>query len=591
MIVSHEKYFREELEFLREQGKEFSEIHPQLSRYLHGRNVDPDVERLLEGFAFLTGRLREKIEDEFPELTHSMINMLWPNYLRPVPSLSVIKFKPKEGVSVKHKINAGVSLNSKQIRGTTCQFRTCRDVDLYPIECEKITAQHTREASVVELFFEIDGDLTAKEIDLDALRFYIGGDQYSAEMMYLWINHYLDKITVNYDDTNYSLKKEALSLVGFDKKEALLPYPKNVYDGYRIIQEYLTFSEAFNFFDIEGIGEAIPRSASGRFSIKLHFNKTIDTGVKVSEELFQLYCTPIINLFDHDADPIDLTGLKTEYKIIPSSVSPNHYEIFSINEVAGWQHSKNSESRVKSGKRVYSEFESFQHEVERVRNREALYYRARVKESIKKDGFDRHISFIRGDESNAYNFDEAVSIKLTCTNRQLPVELGLKDICITTDSSPTFATFENIVIPTAPLRPVLDGSLLWTLISNLSLNYLSLLSKDALSSILRAYDFKALVNRQAEKISKQRLNGILSVETEPTDRIIYGMAVRGLRSTIELDLDYFSSEGSLYQFGTILSRFFSLYASINSFHELVVINSKNREVYTWGIQDGIQPLI
>ncbi|BFM48468.1 type VI secretion system baseplate subunit TssF [Marinomonas sp. THO17] len=589
--MSQEKYFREELEFLREQGKAFTEIHPQLSRFLNGRNIDPDVERLLEGFAFLTGKLREKIEDELPELTHSMINMLWPNYLRPVPSLSIVKFAPNESVSVKHIIKAGVSLNSRKVHGTICQFQTCRDVALYPVECVDISAQHTREASTIELNFEIGKGLTIHDIDLDSLRFYLGGDKISAEIMYLWINHYLDSIDIDYDGTQYRLNKDALSLVGFDKKEALLPYPKNVYDGYRIIQEYLTFSEAFNFIDIKGLNQALPSDASGGFLIKLNFNKTIDTSVRISKELFQLYCTPIINLFDHDADPIDLTGLKTEYKIIPSGTAKDHYEVFSINEVAGWRHSKNNDTQVKGGKRVYSEFESFQHEVERVRNREALYYRARVRESLKKDGFDRYISFVRGDESSAYNFDEAVSIKLTCTNRQLPNELGLKDIKVPTDSSPTFASFENITIPTPPLRPVLDGSLLWTLISNLSLNYLSLLSKDALSSIIRAYDFKALVNRQAEQVSKQRMNGILSVTTEPTDRIIYGMAVRGLKSVIELDSDCFSSEGSLYQFGTVLSRFFSLYASINSFHELVVINSNNREVYTWGIQDGMQPLI
>jgi type VI secretion system protein ImpG len=180
---------------------------------------------------------------------------------------------------------------------------------------------------------------------------------------------------------------------------------------------------------------------------------------------------------------------------------------------------------------------------------------------------------------------------LTCTNRQLPVELGVGDICVATDSSPTFASFENITIPSQPLRPVLDGSLLWTLISNLSLNYLSLLSKDALCSVLRAYDFKALVDRQAERVSRLRLNGILNIESMPTDRLIYGMPIRGLKSTITLDQEAFGSEGELFLFGTVLSKFFSLYASINSFHELIVINSTNKEEYSWGIQEGMQPLI
>lgn len=589
--MGQEKYFREELAFLREQGKEFTEIYPQLSRFLHGRNTDPDVERLLEGFAFLTGRLREKIEDEFPELTHSIINMLWPNYLRPVPSMSIVKFKPQESVSVKHIIEAGVQLNSKAVLGTTCQFKTCRDVPIYPVECTHVSAHHSRELSTVDLQMLINGGFSVEEIELGTLRFYLGGDKYSSEMVYLWLNHYLDKIIIDVDGVEFQLPKDKLSLVGFDSSDALLPYPKNVYDGYRIIQEYLTFPEGFYFFDLAGIGDVLPKTTAGRFSIRMVFNKTFESGVKIKEEMFQLYCTPVVNLFDYDAEPIDLTGRKTEYRIIPSSIAPEHYEVFSINEVAGWQHSNDKDARIRKGKRVYSAFESFQHEVERVRNREALYYRTRIRNSMRNDGFDSFISFVRGDESTVYDFDEAVSVKLTCTNRQLPVELGKGAISVPTDTSPTYATFENITIPSHPLRPVLDGSLLWTLISNLSLNYLSLLSKDALSSVLRAYDFKALVDRQAERVSQLRLNGIISIESTPTDRLVYGMPIRGLKSTIQLDQKAFKSEGDLYLFGTILSKFFALYASINSFHELVVINASNKEEYTWGIQAGMQPLI
>lgn len=588
--MSQEKYFREELAFLREQGKEFTEIHPQLSRFLHGRNTDPDVERLLEGFAFLTGRLREKIEDEFPELTHSIINMLWPNYLRPVPSMSIVKFTPEENMSVKHTISTGIQLNSKAVLGTTCQFRTCRDVVIYPLECNRVFAHHSRESSTIELQMSIKNDLTVEDIQLDMLRFYLGGDKYGSEIVYLWLNHYLEKIIVEVGDAEYQLPKSALSLVGFNSTDALLPYPKNVYDGYRIIQEYLTFPEGFHFFDLLGLAKAIPNNTSGEFSIRMVFHKTFESGLKIHEEMFQLYCTPVVNLFEHDAEPIDLTGKKTEYRVVPSSIAPQHYEVFSINEVAGWQHS-NDNINLRTGKRIYSAFESFRHEVERAKNREALYYRSRIKSSIRNDGFDNFISFIRGDESTAYGFDEAVSIKLTCTNRQLPVELGIGGICVPTENTPTYATFENITIPSYPLRPVLDGSLLWTLISNLSLNYLSLLSKDALSSVLRAYDFKALVDRQAERVSQLRLNGILSIESMPVDKLVHGMPIRGLRSKIELDQKAFRSEGDLFLFGTILSKFFALYASINSFHELVVINSSNKEEYTWGIQKGMQPLI
>ncbi|EKO3792074.1 type VI secretion system baseplate subunit TssF [Vibrio metschnikovii] len=588
--MAQDKYFREELAFLKEQGKHFTEIHPQLSRFLHGRNTDPDVERLLEGFAFLTARLREKVEDEFPELTHSIINMLWPNYLRPVPSMSIVSFTP-QSISEKQTIARGTQLDSKPVFETKCHFRTCRDVEIYPLECMGVTAHHTREATVIEVSLNMIDEVSVGDAHLDDLRFYLGGDKYSSQMLYLWLNHYLDKIVIDVAGTEFTLPPNTFKTVGFNSEQSLLPYPSNVYEGYRILQEYLAFPEAFHFFDITRLASVVPKSVSGTFKLKICFSKTLPADVRVRQENFQLYCTPVINLFDHDADPIDLTGKRSEYRIVPSSRYPSHYEVFSVDSVYGWQDKTQDSQRIRGEKRVYSAFESFQHEVERVRHREALYYRTRVKDSIRGDGFDNFISFIRGDETQSMQIDEAVSIKLTCTNRLLPLELGIGDICQSTDSSPPFATFSNITIPSQSLRPVLDGSLLWVLISNLSLNYLSLLSKDALSSVLRAYDFRALVDRQAERVARLRLEGIQKIESQPVDKILRGLPVRGLQSTIHIDQNCFGSEGELYLFGTVLSHFFALYASINSFHELIVINASNQEKYTWGTQTGMQPLI
>jgi type VI secretion system protein ImpG len=589
--MTQDKYFREELSFLKEQGKHFTEIHPQLSRFLHGQVTDPDVERLLEGFAFLTARLREKVEDEFPELTHSVINMLWPNYLRPVPSMSIVTFDPKSNVSQKQVVVAGTELDSIPVFGTKCRFRTCRDIAVYPIEFTGATSHHTREASVIEIGLALNGDITAGDAQLDSLRFYLGGDKHSAQMLYLWLNHNLDKVSIEVNGTEFSLPPSAFHSVGFSRDESLLPYPKNVYEGYRILQEYLSFPEAFHFFDVNGLDRALPKNVTGQFTLRIRFSKTLPSDVRIKEDSFNLFCTPVINLFEHDADPIALSGKCSENRITPSSRYPSHFEVFSVDGVYGWQDKTQSSQRIRGEKRVYHSFESFQHQVERAKNREALYYRARVKESIRGDGFDSFISFVRGDETLSVGVDEAISIKLTCTNRLLPIELGIGDISQPTNSSPAFATFRNIMVPSQSLRPVLDGSLLWILISNLSLNYLSLLSKDALCSVLRAYDFRALVDRQAERVGRKRLDGIIKIESKPIDKLLRGLPVRGLRSELHVDQSCFGSEGDLYLFGTVLSHFFALYASINSFHELVVVNVSNQEKYTWGTQTGMQPLI
>ncbi|SDF70456.1 type VI secretion system protein ImpG [Onishia taeanensis] len=584
------RYYRDELDFLKRQGREFAESNPGLSRFLSEQSTDPDVERLLEGFAFLSGRLREKVDDEFPELTHSLIGMLWPNYLRPVPSMTVVQFTPHwHSLSGAQAVPRGTTLASREVEGTACGFRTCHELALYPLAHDGVSARHSREASVVELDLAVHSDQPLDALGVDDLRLHLGGNGYTARTLYLWLSHYLAGIELEIDGQPLSLPTRLLAPVGFGAEDALLPYPRNVYQGYRILQEYLCFPEAFHFFDLKRLGDFLPAHAAERITLRFTFSRTLPADARVGDENLALYCAPAINLFDHDADPVDLSGERSEYRIRPSSRFPAHFEVFSVDSVEGWLES--SSGRIRGEPRRYVPFESFEHQIERDRGREARYYRVRVRDSLRGDGFDHDIAFVRGDEKACLGLRETISLSLTCSNRELPERLAVGDICVPTEDSPAFAEFRNITRPTPAMRPTLDGSLLWTLISNLSLNYLSLLDRDALCSVLRVYDFRALVDRQAERIAQKRLAGIIDIQTQPVDRLHRGLPVRGLRSEMTLDQEAFGDEGSLFLFSSVLSRFFSLYASINSFHELRVTNLHNRERYTWTLQSGQQPLM
>ncbi|MCS2610819.1 type VI secretion system baseplate subunit TssF [Halomonas dongshanensis] len=584
------RYYRDELNFLKRQGREFAQANPGLSRFLSERSTDPDVERLLEGFAFLTGRMREKVEDEFPELTHSLIGTLWPNYLRPVPSMTIMQFTPTwHSLSQRQRVERGAKLASTPVEGTACQFRTCHAVDLLPLEHAGVDARHTRESSVVELAMAVHGDQPLSLIGLDTLRLYLGGDGYTARTLYLWLNHYLERLELEIDGRCEQLPKRLLQTVGFEHDEALLPYPRNVHQGYRILQEYLCFPEAFHFFDLKGLGEYLPNSTGERMTLRFTFSRMLPADARVQDEHLALYCTPAINLFEHDGEPIDLNGERSEYRIRPNSRRPGHFEVFSVDRVEG--RLENATGSAQDAPRAYVPFESFQHQIEHDRGHESRFYRVRVKDSLRSDGFDHDIAFIRGDERDYLDRRETISLQLTCSNRELPEQLTIGDICEPSEESPSFADFRNITRPTPVLRPALDDRLLWTLISNLSLNYLSLLHRDALCSVLRAYDFRARIDRQAERIAQNRLAGIVAIETQPVDRLRRGLPIRGLRSVMTLDQDAFGDEGSLYLFGSVLARFFSLYASINSFHELHVVNRHNQERYAWTLQPGQQPLM
>ncbi|WP_429094887.1 type VI secretion system baseplate subunit TssF [Aeromonas veronii] len=588
--MSLEHYFRDELAFLRLQGREFADSYPELTRFLSEQNTDPDVERLLEGFAFLTGNLRAKIEDEFPELTHGLLNMLWPNYLRPVPSMTIMQFSVIPGaIAQPALVRQGCQLDSLPIDDVTCHFQTCHNAWVYPAEMRQITAQSGNDLSTISLDIALHAPLPLSELQLDKLRFFLGGDSYTAYELYFWLSNQLSHIELEIDGKRFRQEAKALKSVGFERDDALLPYPNNVYSGYRILQEYFCFPESFLFFELSG-GEW-PKQPLPVSEFKIHFcfDRPLPAELKIRPDSFMLNCVPAINLFQHDSEPVNFNGRQAEYPLKASYRYADSFEIFSVDQVEGWVEGNMGRSR--GTPRIYQPFESFQHQIERAKQRLALYYRVRVRESVSGDGFEHSLSFVRGDETTTVDLDESISVTLTCTNRSRAARLKVGSICVPTGSSPSFATFRNLIRPTRPLRPALDGSLHWTLISNLSLNYVSLLRRDALVQVLRTYDFPALHDKQAEQASRKRLAGIEEIETKPVDRLVRGMPVRGLKSVLSIRQSAFGSEGELYLFSTVLAHFFSLYASVNAFHLLEVVNLDNKERYQWPVQIGQHSLM
>lgn len=592
--MAFDKYFREELSFLKTEGQHYSELKPHLSAFLDGKHADPDVERLLEGFAFLTSRLREKLDDDFPELTHSMINMLWPNYLRPFPSTTIVEFTPLDNILARKKeLEAGIKVAGyADESGVLCQFKTCRALEIYPIERTKVFAEQSLDQSIIRLQFKTHGEISLDSFITNSLTFFIGESGYVSEMLYFWMHHFLSRIDISIGDQVLNIPLESLQSEGFSEEEGILPYPKNVYQGYRVLHEYLVYPDAFLFFKLLNLEHYFKHCSESQFTLNFYFNKALPSDITISDKNFRLYCTPAINLFEHDAEPINLDGLRSEYRVISSSQTPLHYEIFSIQNVRGWGPADNKKTSGPSNERVYYPFESFQHEQARALHQKALYYRTRVRENTIDNALDHFISFSRSDELQHIGTNETISIELLCSNRFVPLELGKGDINICSDQEPSFVSVRNITEPSVPLHPAVDDSLLWSLISNLSLNYVSLLSKESLKTIIKAYDFRGLNDRQAQKITEKKIDeGVISIDTSPVDRVYRGLPVRGIHSTLVLNGDAFSSEGNLFLFAKVLSCFFALYASINSFHELTVINTNNNERYEFKAQLGSQPLI
>lgn len=594
--------FQDELNYLREVGREFAKLNPKLSKYLSDTASDPDVERLLEGFAFLTSKVREKIEDELPELTHSMMELLWPNFLRPFPSASMVRFTPNDRAITERKvIAAGTALRSRPIEGISCQFRTTADCIVYPLGLAEPRMERTRDRARLSLTFTTLSGQPANAIGLDTLRLTFTGDSAVAQTLYLWTRRYIRsaRIVPAGKENGLSLSHDAFQPGGFGPEEAILPHSVLAFDGHRLLQEFFAFPEKFYCIDVHGLQATLRDVREAEFTLEIEYERPLPPDVKLRPDNIRLYCVPAINLFARDAEPFINRHEKLSYRVRPRGPGPDERlssgdprtsacEIFSIDCVSSEQRGGTRESHGRQ--QVYRRFESFEHEIEQAGQHKQLYFRQRIMPLL-RGGYQFEISFVRHDGSKALPPDEAVSIELTCFNGPLASELAVDDISFGLQDVPSFVSATNVTRPTPVVYPPLDGSLNWAMISNLSLNYMSLLDRKALAAILAVYDHRALNDRQAERAGQQRLEGIVGLDTRPYDRLFKGLPIRGLRSRMVLREASFQTEGEMYLFGSVLSEFFSLYSTVNSFHVLEVRGEQRGEVYRWPIKIGRQPLI
>ncbi|MCK5189543.1 MAG: type VI secretion system baseplate subunit TssF, partial [Methylococcales bacterium] len=139
------EYYQQELQFIREMGAEFAQHYPKIASALDlggTECADPYVERLLESFAFLTARIQLKMDAEFPRFTQHLLEIVYPHYLAPLPSMTIVQFQPdlKGGLTEEGFVlprhtrlfsQGGVKERSK------CIFRTAHELSLWPIQLEE----------------------------------------------------------------------------------------------------------------------------------------------------------------------------------------------------------------------------------------------------------------------------------------------------------------------------------------------------------------------------------------------------------------------------------------------------------------------
>jgi type VI secretion system protein ImpG len=574
------RYYLQELAALRDLGKEFSEANPAIASMLSGPTADPDVERLLEGVAFLTALVREKLDDDFPEIVHDLVQLIWPHYLRPIPASSIVAFTPKPSLKQALDIPAGVQLASVPIAGTTCLFKTCYDVQVHPLVLLQANyLERPGKPAAIVLQFELKG-IPLKNWQIQHLRLHLAGTYSDAADRYYLLRRYLSRIVLKVQDSDlpFALSPDHLKPVGLSPESGSIPYPGNSFTGYRLLQEYLNLPNNLLFLDITGWEKWTQRGEGNIVELSFELENFPFSPPRIHKQDFALFATPVINLFPHEADPIRLDHKRTEYRITPSGGNIDHFQIYSVDRVVGYLQGS-------AAARDYRQFDHF--------NRDLVagpVYNVTQKQSPARRKTDIYLSVAYPPETGP-PLTETLSIGITCTNGTLPEKIQVGDIALSTSSTPELIDFKNITPPSAEILPPLGSNLLWRLLAHLSLNYISLASTNNFKSLLGLYLFPDNQDRSTLLTNQKRIAGIESIHSTGADRLVSGLMLRGREITCKARYDYFASRGDLYLFGSILNEFFAVYASLNSFTHFILKETLSGDTITWPAKIGERPLI
>ncbi|HEU4620965.1 MAG TPA: type VI secretion system baseplate subunit TssF [Burkholderiaceae bacterium] len=606
-------YYERELSFLRSYSREFAQQYPKAAgRLLMSGEVceDPHVERMIEAVALMNARISKKLEDDYPEFTEALLEVMFPQYLRTFPSCSIARFDGGPALAQMTSatvIPRGTTLLSRPVRGVPCTFRTAYDITLAPVRVASarfdsiVSAPEgvrlaSKSQAHLAIEFSLLGDAAQwSTLKLDRLRVFLDGEpSFAATLRDALLKRCIACHVEPAGSKRWvALNHVPLQSVGFDDEHALIDIPPQSHPAYRLLTEYFAFPEKFNFVDIplDAIVATLPGGTRG---FTLHFVLTdirSDSAAARVLDAFgpqhiRLGCTPVVNLFAQRGDPIRVTHEAAHYPVVADARRAHAFEVYSIDRVKLVKHTPQGESIVE-----FRPFYSLRHG-ESVKA-QGHYWFAHRDELVarRSPGYELEISIVDIDFDPALPATETLSLELTCCNRDLPSSLAYGapggDLFI----EGAMAREVNLLRkPTAPLRFERGQGARWRLVSQLALNRLSITQTglSAFKEILKLHDLPR------SPASMRLIEAIVGIEHKPTTAWLAGnpfaTIVRGIEVRLSVEEEGLVGIG-VHLFGEVLSRFLGLYVQANSFTQLVIVSSRTSdEILRCSPRSGDTPL-
>jgi len=619
------RLYESELAFMRDMGGEFARDFPKIAGRLNLGSLevaDPYVERLLEGFAFLAARVQLKLEAEFPTFTQSLLQMVYPHYMAPTPSMAVVRFYPDAALQAMPQgalLPAGTELRS--LLGTedqtNCDFRTGHAVQLLPVEiteAEYVASPAAVSAlglpeqknvkAAIRLRLRSTGGAPFAKIDLDKLTFFMGGPENARLRLYEQLIANVASVYVRPTERplpwQERLAPSNIRALGFEPEEALLPPAAQSFDGYRLIQEYYAMPERYLFVELDGLDRAAIRSNGTELDIVFLLTRSEPSlAAGFGPDHFALFCAPAINLFPKRSDRINISEREVEHMIVADRMRPLDYEVFAVRGIEGYATDGSPPQPFLPFYAANDLSRNPDHRSYFLLRREPRLLSQRARQRGPRSSYLGHETFVSLVDPEQAPFNHAlrqIGLDLLCTNRDLALSMpvGKQHTDFTIATNAPVSSIRCLVGPTAPKPCRGEGDYAWRFISHLGLNYLSLVDTDEVQGAAALRELLRLYIPSATSTHARQLEGLQSVACTPIVRRIPGAgpvaAGRGLQLTLTMDEGAFGGAGGIV-LAAVLDRFFAKYVSINAFTETLMRSQERGEIMRWPMRLGVRPLL
>ena len=609
-------HYERELAFLRQHAGDFARRYPKIAGRLQVSGdvgEDPHVERLIESFALLASRVHKRLDDDFPLFTESLLEVLYPHYLRPFPSCAIARFEvgaAASQMSAAAVVERGTMLASRPVTGVACRFRTAYPVPLLPLRIASASFRGaigapdgTAVPRGATTSFSIDLELASPQVTwatlgVSSIRVYIDGEGSQVGALREAICGRVVGMLVQTAPVGpwQSCGEAHPEAAGFGLDEALIDFDARSHHGYRLLTEYFAFPEKFNFVDIPLPAALLASNA--RFAT-LHLAmqgirsdsdeaRLLETA---TERNLLLGCTPVVNLFRQRADPVRISHVGERYPVLPDSRRAFAYEVVAVERVFRVQQTAQGESIVE-----FRPFYSLQHDelVAGGRSGGRYWYSHRDDALAETSpGYETEIGIVDIRFDPATVEVDTLSLDVTATNRDLPslLSTGNPGGDLFLEGGSVAREIRLVRKPTLSQRFERGHGAIWRLISHLSLNHLSLSGGgvQALRELLRLYDLP----RSAS--NRRQIEGVVSIDFGPAHAWLAGdpfpAFVRGTEIRMSVDESGFVGAG-LRAFAQVMDHFFGLYVHANSFTQLKVLSSRTgEELIVCARRSGDGPLL